>query len=46
MLCAFLLPIDAYDPPAIAIVKQLYAIDSAHERFGSSALESFLIAKG
>src|SRR4029453_13644155 len=34
MLRAFLLPIDVYDPPAIAIVKQLYAVDSANERFG------------
>jgi len=32
MLGAFLLPVDAHDPPAIAVVKQLYAIDSAHER--------------
>src|SRR2546421_7415431 len=33
ILYALLLPIDIYDPPAIAVVKQLYAIDSAHERF-------------
>src|SRR5581483_3853545 len=30
---AFLLPIDIYDPPAMAVVKQLDAVDSAHERF-------------
>src|SRR5438093_1305055 len=34
VLCTFLLPKDVYDPPAIAIVKQLYAIDPSHERFG------------
>lgn len=29
----FLLPIDGHDPPAIAVVEQLNAVDPAHERF-------------
>ncbi len=32
ILCTFLLPIDVYDPPASAIVKQLDAVNSARER--------------
>jgi len=34
IFCTFLLPKDVYDPPTIAIVKQLYAVDSAYEWFG------------
>ena len=30
----FLLPIDRRDPPAIAVVEQLNAVDPARERFG------------
>jgi len=28
------LPIDGHDPPTSAVVEQLYAVNSAHERFG------------
>jgi hypothetical protein len=44
-LRAFLLPINAHDAPTIVIVKQLYGVAAVYEPFGSSALESFLIAK-
>ena len=34
MLRALVLPVNGHDPPAIAVVEQLDAVDSAHERFG------------
>ena len=34
MLWALVLPVDGHDPPAAAVVEQLNAVDSAHERFG------------
>jgi hypothetical protein len=34
MLWALMLPVNGHDPPAAAVVEQLNAVDSAHERFG------------
>ena len=34
MFETLVLPIDRHDPPTLAIMEQLYAVDPAHERFG------------
>src|SRR5438094_10211430 len=34
MLRALLLPVNGHNPPAVAVVEQLNAVDSADERFG------------
>ena len=38
-----MLPVDGHDPPATAVVEQLNAVDSAHERFGIVAFVARLV---
>ena len=43
ILGAFLLPINAHDPPATAVVEQLYAVNPTHKRFGITRVMARLV---